>query len=40
MDLAPVLPARLQFAFTIPFHIILLRFTTGPAASIATLEST
>jgi cytochrome d ubiquinol oxidase subunit I len=37
MDLDPVLLARLQFAFTITFHIIFPSFTIGLAAFIATL---
>jgi cytochrome d ubiquinol oxidase subunit I len=32
MDLDPVLLARLQFAFTIGFHIIFPSFTIGLAA--------
>src|ERR1700728_4227047 len=38
MDLDPVLLARLQFAFTISFHIIFPSFTIGLAAYLATLE--
>jgi cytochrome d ubiquinol oxidase subunit I len=38
MDLDPVLLARLQFGFTIAFHIIFPSFTIGLAAYIATLE--
>ena len=38
MDLDPVLLARLQFAFTITFHIIFPAFTIGLSAYIATLE--
>jgi len=38
MDLDPVLLARLQFAFTISFHIIFPSFTIGLSAYIATLE--
>jgi cytochrome d ubiquinol oxidase subunit I len=38
MDLDAVLLARLQFAFTIAFHIIFPSFTIGLAAYIATLE--
>jgi len=38
MDLDPVLLARLQFGFTISFHIIFPSFTIGVAAYIATLE--
>ena len=37
MDFDPVLLARLQFAFTIIFHIIFPSFTIGLAAYIATL---
>src|SRR5262245_24255789 len=37
MDLDPVLLARLQFAFTIIFHIIFPAFTIGLSAYIATL---
>jgi cytochrome d ubiquinol oxidase subunit I len=37
MDLDPVLLARLQFAFTIIFHIIFPSFTIGLSAFIATL---
>jgi cytochrome d ubiquinol oxidase subunit I len=38
MDLDPVLLARLQFAFTVAFHIIFPSFTIGLGAYIATLE--
>ncbi|MGF7163465.1 cytochrome d ubiquinol oxidase subunit I [Rhodoligotrophos appendicifer] len=38
MDLDPVILARIQFAFTITFHIIFPSFTIGLAAWIATLE--
>ncbi len=38
MHFDPVLLARLQFAFTISFHIIFPSFTIGLAAYIATLE--
>src|SRR5262245_35071345 len=38
MDLDPVLLARVQFGFTISFHIIFPSFTIGLAAYIATLE--
>jgi cytochrome bd ubiquinol oxidase subunit I len=38
MDFDPVLLARLQFAFTISFHIIFPSFTIGLSAYIATLE--
>jgi cytochrome d ubiquinol oxidase subunit I len=37
MDLDPVLLARIQFAFTITFHIIFPSFTIGLSAYIATL---
>ncbi|WP_181699244.1 cytochrome ubiquinol oxidase subunit I [Chthonobacter albigriseus] len=37
MDLDPVLLARIQFAFTISFHIIFPAFTIGLSAWIATL---
>jgi len=37
MDLDPVLLARLQFAFTIIFHIIFPAFTIGLSAYIATV---
>ncbi len=37
-SLDPVLLARLQFAFTISFHIIFPGFTIGLSAFIATLE--
>ena len=37
MDVDPVLLARLQFAFTIAFHIIFPSFTIGLSAFIATL---
>ncbi len=37
MDLDPLLLARLQFAFTIAFHIIFPAFTIGLSAFIATL---
>lgn len=37
MDLDPVLLARLQFAFTVSFHIIFPAFTIGLSAYIATL---
>jgi cytochrome bd ubiquinol oxidase subunit I len=38
MDFDPVLLARLQFAFTVTFHIIFPSFTIGLSAYIATLE--
>ena len=37
MDLDPLLISRLQFAFTIIFHIIFPTFTIGLSAYIATL---
>jgi cytochrome bd ubiquinol oxidase subunit I len=37
MDLDPVLLARVQFAFTVIFHIIFPSFTIGLSAFIATL---
>src|SRR2546423_10383335 len=37
MEFDPVLIARLQFAFTITFHIIFPAFTIGLSAYIATL---
>ncbi len=37
MDLDPVLLARIQFAFTIAFHIIFPSFTIGLSAYITTL---
>ena len=37
MDIDPVFLARLQFAFTITFHIIFPSFTIGVSAYIATL---
>jgi cytochrome d ubiquinol oxidase subunit I len=37
MDFDPVLLARLQFAFTVTFHIIFPTFTIGLSAYIATL---
>src|SRR5262249_7967392 len=38
MDLDPVVLARIQFAFTVTFHIIFPSFTIGLSAYIATLE--
>jgi cytochrome d ubiquinol oxidase subunit I len=38
MDLDPVLLARIQFAFTVTFHIVFPSFTIGLSAYIATLE--
>src|SRR5712691_12799895 len=37
MELDPVLLARLQFAFTVTFHIIFPAFTIGLSAYIATV---
>ena len=37
MDLDPVILARIQFAFTVTFHIIFPSFTIGLSAYIATL---
>ena len=37
MELDPVLLARLQFAFTVTFHIVFPTFTIGLSAFIATL---
>lgn len=37
MDLDPILLARIQFAFTVSFHIIFPAFSIGLAAFIATL---
>ena len=38
MELDPVYFARIQFAFTISFHIIFPTFTIGLSAYITTLE--
>lgn len=38
MEFDPVMLARLQFAFTVTFHIIFPAFTIGLSAYIATLE--
>ncbi|MFG1360195.1 cytochrome ubiquinol oxidase subunit I [Xanthobacter pseudotagetidis] len=38
MDFDPVTLARIQFAFTVSFHIIFPSFTIGLSAFIATLE--
>ena len=38
MDIDPVSISRLQFAFTVSFHIIFPAFTIGLAAWLATLE--
>jgi cytochrome bd ubiquinol oxidase subunit I len=37
-NLDPVLLARIQFAFTISFHIIFPAFTIGLASWLAVLE--
>ncbi|MCK0209098.1 cytochrome ubiquinol oxidase subunit I [Starkeya koreensis] len=38
MEFDPILLARIQFAFTVSFHVIFPSFTIGLAAYIATLE--
>ena len=38
MDLDPVLLSRIQFAFTISFHIIFPSFTIGLAAWLAFMD--
>jgi cytochrome d ubiquinol oxidase subunit I len=38
MDLDPLILSRIQFAFTIAFHIIFPSFTIGLAAWLATIE--
>lgn len=38
MEFDPIILARIQFAFTVSFHIIFPSFTIGLAAYIATLE--
>ena len=38
MDMTPLLLSRIQFAFTISFHIIFPAFTIGLAAWLAFLE--
>ena len=38
MDFDAILLARLQFAFTIAFHIIFPSFTIGLASFLAVLE--
>jgi cytochrome bd ubiquinol oxidase subunit I len=40
MDLDPLLLSRIQFGFTISFHIIFPSFTIGLAAWLATIEAT
>jgi cytochrome bd ubiquinol oxidase subunit I len=39
MDLDPIVLSRIQFAFTISFHIIFPSFTIGLAAWLATIEA-
>src|SRR6202171_6383710 len=39
MDLPPLLLSRLQFAFTLSFHIIFPSFTIGLAAWLTVLEA-
>src|SRR3954470_24744408 len=39
MDLTPLLLSRIQFAFTVSFHIIFPAFTVGLAAWLAFLEA-
>lgn len=39
MDLTPLLLSRMQFAFTVSFHIIFPAFTVGLAAWLAFLEA-
>src|ERR671919_2858576 len=39
MDLTPLLLSRLQFAFTISFHIIFPAFSIGMAAWLTVLEA-
>src|SRR5262249_28438531 len=39
MDLTPLLLSRLQFAFTVSFHIIFPSFTIGLAAWLTVLEA-
>jgi cytochrome bd ubiquinol oxidase subunit I len=39
MDLTALLLSRLQFAFTVSFHIILPAFTIGLAAWLTVLET-
>ena len=38
MDLDPILLARIQFAFTISFHIVFPAFTIGLASFLAVVE--
>ena len=39
MDLTALLLSRLQFAFTVSFHIIFPSFTIGLAAWLTVLEA-
>jgi cytochrome d ubiquinol oxidase subunit I len=39
MDITALLLSRLQFAFTVSFHIIFPSFTMGLAAWLTVLES-
>jgi cytochrome d ubiquinol oxidase subunit I len=39
MDLSALLLSRLQFAFTVSFHIIFPSFTIGLAAWLTVLEA-
>jgi cytochrome d ubiquinol oxidase subunit I len=39
MDLTPLLLSRVQFAFTVSFHIIFPSFTIGLAAWLTVLEA-
>lgn len=38
LDLDPVLLARIQFAFTVSFHIVFPAFTIGLASWLAVVE--
>ncbi|MBS7539313.1 cytochrome ubiquinol oxidase subunit I [Ancylobacter lacus] len=38
MDFDPIILARIQFAFTVSFHVIFPAFTIGLSAYVATLE--
>jgi cytochrome d ubiquinol oxidase subunit I len=37
-DLDPILLARIQFAFTVSFHIVFPAFTIGLASFLAVVE--
>ena len=39
MDLSALVPSRLQFAFTVSFHIIFPSFTIGLAAWLTVLQA-